>query len=77
MGWTDGAVSFHAGGASAREGLCGGQVYKRFEQEARVDVGVGMERDVVEEDDAEAEADHVSIVYFLLREDPSVISGLG
>ena len=43
------------------------------------DVGVGysMERDVVEEDDAEAEADHVSIVYFLLREDPSVISGLG
>jgi len=60
--------------------LCGGQVYKRFKQEARVDVGVGfhsMERDVVEEDDAEAEADHVSIVYFLLREDPSVISGLG
>jgi len=43
------------------------------------DVGVGfhsMEREVVEEDDVEAESDHITIIYYLLREDPSVISGL-
>ncbi|KAL7540679.1 hypothetical protein ACHAXR_010300 [Thalassiosira sp. AJA248-18] len=40
------------------------------------DVGVGyhsMERDVVEENDIEAESDHLTIIYHLLREDPSVI----
>ena len=44
------------------------------------DVGVGfhsMDREVVEEDDMEGESDHVTIIYFLLREDPSVINGLG
>mmetsp|Transcript_11220 Transcript_11220/g.24333 ORF Transcript_11220/g.24333 Transcript_11220/m.24333 type:complete len:1579 (-) Transcript_11220:120-4856(-) len=43
------------------------------------DVGVGfhsMEREIVDEDDLEAESDHVTIIYHLLREDPSVISGL-
>jgi hypothetical protein len=43
------------------------------------DVGVGfhsMEIEVVEEDEVEAESDHLTIVYYLLREDPSVISGL-
>lgn len=42
------------------------------------DVGVGfsMEREIVEEDYLEAESDHVTIIYYLLREDPSVISGL-
>lgn len=33
-----------------------------------------MECDVEEEDDDEAECGHISIIYFLLREDPSVIS---
>merc|ERR1712029_1199007 len=40
------------------------------------DVGTGfhsMESDVVEEDDAEADADHVTIIYYLLRENPSVV----
>jgi hypothetical protein len=40
------------------------------------DVGVGyhsMESEVVEEDDVEAESDHVTIIYYLLREDPSAI----
>lgn len=44
------------------------------------DVGVGyhsMEQEVVEESDVEGEADHVTIIYYLLREDPSVINGLG
>mmetsp|Transcript_10956 Transcript_10956/g.24184 ORF Transcript_10956/g.24184 Transcript_10956/m.24184 type:complete len:630 (-) Transcript_10956:175-2064(-) len=42
------------------------------------DVGVGfhsMEREVVEENDVEAESDHITIIYHLLREDPSVING--
>lgn len=41
------------------------------------DVGVGyasMEAEVVEENDSEAESDHISIIYYLLREDPSVIN---
>lgn len=33
----------------------------------------GVKRDGVEEGDAAVERDHISIVYFLLREDPSVI----
>jgi hypothetical protein len=43
------------------------------------DVGVSfhsMESEVVEEDEVEAESDHLTIIYYLLREDPSVISGL-
>ena len=43
------------------------------------DVGVGfhsMESEVIEEDDVEAESDQITIIYYLLREDPSVISGL-
>lgn len=41
-----------------------------------LNVGVGfnsMDNDVVEEDDEEADADHISIIYYLLREDPSAI----
>jgi hypothetical protein len=44
------------------------------------DVGSGfhsMENEVVEEDDMEAESDHLTIIFYLLREDPSVINGLG
>jgi hypothetical protein len=43
------------------------------------DVGVGFhskESEVVDEDEVEAESDHLTIIYYLLREDPSVISGL-
>ena len=39
-------------------------------------VGVGfnsMDNDVVEEDGGEADADHISIIYYLMREDPSAI----
>jgi hypothetical protein len=42
-----------------------------------VDVGASfhsMDSEIVEESDDEAECDHVSIIYFLLREDPSVIN---
>jgi hypothetical protein len=31
------------------------------------------EDDIVEESDIEKESDHLTIVYYLLREDPSVI----
>ena len=31
------------------------------------------EDDIVEESDTEGESDHLTVVYFLLREDPSVI----
>ncbi|KAL9183562.1 hypothetical protein ACHAXT_004418 [Thalassiosira profunda] len=44
------------------------------------DVGVGyapMDGDVVEEDDEEGARDHVTVVYYLLREDPSAVNGLG
>jgi len=43
------------------------------------DVGVGfhsMEKDVVEEDELEAECDQITMIYYLLRENPSVISSL-
>jgi hypothetical protein len=33
-----------------------------------------IESEVVEESDVEAECDHISIIYFLLRDDPSVIN---
>ncbi|KAL3816180.1 hypothetical protein ACHAXA_007298 [Cyclostephanos tholiformis] len=42
------------------------------------DIGVGYhstESEVVEEDDVEAESNHITIIYYLLREDPSVIQG--
>jgi hypothetical protein len=43
------------------------------------DVGVGfhsMESEIIEEDDVEADSDQITIIYYLLREDPSVISRL-
>lgn len=33
----------------------------------------GMKREAAEEDDAEVERDHISVIYYLLRENPSVI----
>lgn len=35
-----------------------------------------MEREVVEEEDAEADSDHVTLIYYLLMEDVSVINKL-